>query len=73
MENINDLRTLATFLPELNGKTVLQIGNEQSFLQIFKEQGVTRLVLIDPSQISTESHVEFINGSFTQVDLGNQT
>ncbi len=51
MENIQDVRTLVSFLPNLNGKSVLQLGNDENFLRIFRDQNVSRLVLVNPSQI----------------------
>jgi hypothetical protein len=73
MENIQDVRTLVSFLPNLSGKSVLQLGNDENFLSIYREQNVSRLVLVNSSQINVGNNVEFIQSEYTKLDLNNQT
>ena len=70
MENIVDIRTLVTFLPDLSGKNVLQFGQEENFLKVFKEQNVARLVMVEPNLSNSE--VELIKSDFDRFELNDQ-
>lgn len=70
MENIVDIRTLVKFLPDLSGKNVLQFGQEENFLKVFKEQNVARLVLVEPNLSNSE--VELIKSDFDRFELNDQ-
>jgi hypothetical protein len=72
MENIQDVRTLVSFLPNLSGKSVIQLGNDVNFLNIFREQNASRLVLVNSNQINVERDVEFVQSEYVQLDLTNQ-
>lgn len=77
----NNIKTLMSFLPDLKGKSVLQLGNNEIFIRLLSEQGVSRLVVVDPAEDFVETYKElnashsnltFLKGDLLKLDVNNQ-
>ena len=77
----NNIKTLMSFLPDLKGKSVLQLGNNEIFIRLLSEQGVSKLVVVDPAEDFVETYKElnashsnltFLKGDLLKLDVNNQ-
>ena len=76
-----NIKTLMSFLPSLKGKSVLQLGDNEIFIRLLSELGVSRLVVVDASDDfvakykdlnAAHSNLTFLKGDLLKLDVNNQ-
>jgi hypothetical protein len=46
-------RSIVVYLPDLNGKSVLQLANEESLVKVFNEQNVKQVTSVELTDLSS--------------------
>ena len=77
MENLNDLKILFSFVPSFKDKSILQLGSDHLFTELFTQdehcaKGVT-VVGSDQGKLEENKKcVQFIKSDFKHLNLNNQ-
>jgi len=82
MENLNDLKLLLTFVPSFKNKSVLQLGSDSVYTQLFTEETecASKLIIVDSNesllqksrQAHNAKHLEYVKSEFKSLDLKDQ-
>ena len=82
MENLNDLKTLFSFVPSFKDKSVLQLGSDPVYTQLFIQEDssakIIKIVDTDQSLLqknedkNSNNRSEFIKSDFKSLNLSAQ-
>lgn len=82
MENPNDLKLLLTFVPTFKDKSVLQLGSNLVYTQLFTQEGecASKVVVVDSNEsllnenktANNSKNLEFIKNEFKSLHLNGQ-
>ena len=84
MENLNDLKILLSFVPSFKDKSVLQLGSDPFYTELFSQEDVSPklLTVVDSDQVllqknkdanlSRGKNLEFIHSELKNLSLSDQ-
>jgi tRNA1(Val) A37 N6-methylase TrmN6 len=83
MENLNDLKLLLSFVSSFKEKSVLQLGSDSVYTQLFTQESSERpnkVVVVDSDEsllqtnkaANSASNLEFIKSEFKSLNISGQ-
>ena len=75
---MEEFKTLMNFVPNLEAKTILQLGVDEKLTQVLVEEKSARVVVADSEQklssvkSKTDKNVELLDQNMNEINLNNQ-
>ena len=83
MENLNDLKLLLSFVPSFKEKSLLQLGSDSVYTQLFTQESserASKVVVVDTDEsllqknkaANNANNLEFIKSEFKSLNISGQ-